>query len=236
MVNRLRLVVGGLMLLGAIGATGTPPVRAEDETPAATRCAVGDGPVCTLAALVGNAVRAGDIDALLDRVTFAPYRCPAAPGAPAATLCNDDRTGPQPSGFLTGFLSAEAAVYSRPQLRDVLRDWFQSARAGERDGFGDGAPRLFAVGCTDAHITNSGGCGSDAVLVVSAIVRTDEGGAFRQQLMLHATTAGGEARIVDAVFAVLEGDDLDAAMRGGAGTIFTADSADTGVYVPWPSA
>lgn len=227
--------LGVLVLACSLVAGGAARANAAGDEPGSGGCAAADAPLCALAAQVDGAARAGDVDALLALVSFAEYVCPAPAGSPATVLCNDDGANGARAGFLTGYLNADASVFSPSQLRGILADWLGEADVAASDEYGDSAPRLFTLGCTQVNRSAAGGCHTEAVLVLSAIARTEAGDLHRRHLILRATVSVGarEARIIDAVFAVLEGDDREAAMHGGPGPIFTATSVEEGTYIPW---
>jgi hypothetical protein len=205
-----------LLLLAACGDAGS---EAQPEAPGAA-CPVIES-ICSFADEVEKTAIAGDFSEVVRDAEPAEYACPGSPprslGGPFP-LCDGASRGESRPGFDIAYVPGERAVVDRDGLLRALSRWVTGARPEDRDAFGDGATRLFTIGCA------ADGCGDGFALVLSNLGSVP----FRLEAVLYFKRAGESMRLTWVAlgsFTDLTGDAT--LLKGG-------DTEKLAAYEGWP--
>jgi hypothetical protein len=152
------------------------------------------------------------MDAVVNSAFLSDVLCPGSvpqgAGGPFP-LCTGAAQGETRAGMLIAYLSSEGIVADRAGLKSALESWVKATTPQSRDAYGDGANRLYSVGCPAGIVP----CRAQYALVFSQI----RAGPRVQMVLYFQLPQTGPANLVFvAIGPLLDPAQQEAAIRGGA--------------------
>jgi hypothetical protein len=187
-----------LLLLFAIAACGGDPSREEGTGPSGTGSTVPQPTQIgtfedsldfhSFGTEIEEALQRRDLTFFVENVALQQVSCGTDLPSPPES-CEGSEPGASVLAVLLSVWEAEDRYLDSTQYRDFMDAFLNDYAQGERDSYGDSAPRLYAYAIIDPELQSIGSDAETVEAIITRIARTGTG-AEREALLLTSSLDG----------------------------------------------